>query len=302
MGKENTEEVDFKLLIKLVIQNKMKVISVTLLGMFISAVYAFMLPDIYKAEVKLVPTEESSGGGLSGMLNQIGGLANLTGINLGTRSSDKSTFALEVLKSNDFRLQFLNERHLLPELMAATGWDRNDGELIFDNETYDPVNQSWLLNDIELEYPLHKRIKALKDAINYTVDQNSGVVTITVEHYSPVVAKRWADWIVLDLNNYVRQIDIEEAESSLLFLREQLDITQIDSLKSAFYKLLEQQLQTIMLANAREEYVFRTIDPALVPELKSSPSRGLIVIAGAFLGLGMGVLITLINISRVRHS
>jgi LPS O-antigen subunit length determinant protein (WzzB/FepE family) len=49
--------------------------------------------------------------------------------------------------------------------------------------------------------------------------------------------------------------------------------------------LIEEQTKTIMFANVRDEYVLKTIDPALIPELKSGPKRALICIVGTLLGI-----------------
>jgi len=45
-----------------------------------------------------------------------------------------------------------------------------------------------------------------------------------------------------------------------------------------------------MLANAQREYVFRTIDPAVVPQEKSEPKRALIAVVATMLGGMLGVL------------
>ena len=50
-----------------------------------------------------------------------------------------------------------------------------------------------------------------------------------------------------------------------------------------------------MLAEVRQEYVFKTIDPAVAPEEKSKPSRALICLIGAFFGAIFGVIIVLIR-------
>jgi uncharacterized protein involved in exopolysaccharide biosynthesis len=39
-----------------------------------------------------------------------------------------------------------------------------------------------------------------------------------------------------------------------------------------------------MLANVQEEFAFRVIDPAVVPEVRSKPKRKLIVVLGGVLG------------------
>jgi LPS O-antigen subunit length determinant protein (WzzB/FepE family) len=45
----------------------------------------------------------------------------------------------------------------------------------------------------------------------------------------------------------------------------------------------------------RDEYVFKTIDPAIVPEQKFKPKRALICVLGVLLGGMLSVMIVLIR-------
>jgi uncharacterized protein involved in exopolysaccharide biosynthesis len=51
----------------------------------------------------------------------------------------------------------------------------------------------------------------------------------------------------------------------------------------------------VMLAEVRPEYVFKTIDPAVIPEEKSKPGRALICVLGTLIGGALGVLLVLIR-------
>ena len=51
-----------------------------------------------------------------------------------------------------------------------------------------------------------------------------------------------------------------------------------------FAQLIEEQTETIMLANVSKDYVFDIIDPPVVPELNSKPPRALICVLGMWLG------------------
>ena len=62
-----------------------------------------------------------------------------------------------------------------------------------------------------------------------------------------------------------------------------------------FFELIQSQTETVMLAQVRPEYVFKTIDPAVVPELKSKPKRALICVLGTLLGGMLSVLIVLVR-------
>jgi len=51
----------------------------------------------------------------------------------------------------------------------------------------------------------------------------------------------------------------------------------------------------MMLAQVKKEYVFKTIDPAQVPDRKNGPKRALIVVLGALLGVILSIIIVLIR-------
>jgi uncharacterized protein involved in exopolysaccharide biosynthesis len=78
-------------------------------------------------------------------------------------------------------------------------------------------------------------------------------------------------------------------------LKQQVANTSLADLQSMFFELIQSQTETVMLAQVRPEYVFKTIDPAVVPEEKSKPSRALICVLGTLLGGMLGVVIVLIR-------
>jgi len=49
------------------------------------------------------------------------------------------------------------------------------------------------------------------------------------------------------------------------------------------------------LAKVSPEYLFRTIDPAVVPELKTKPRRAWIAALGLILGGAIGIFVVLIQ-------
>ena len=86
-----------------------------------------------------------------------------------------------------------------------------------------------------------------------------------------------------------------EAEKSIQYLKQQIANTSLADLQVMFFELIQSQTETVMLAEVRPEYVFKTIDPAVVPELKSKPRRAIICILGTLLGGVIAVGIALIR-------
>lgn len=71
-------------------------------------------------------------------------------------------------------------------------------------------------------------------------------------------------------------------------------------MQSTFYKLIEEQTKSLMLAEVQDEFVFKVVDPAVVPEVKDSPKRALICIVFSFVGLLLGVLFVLFSFLSIK--
>jgi len=264
-----------------------------------SIVYALSLSDEYKSQVLLAPVTETAGkgGALSKLAGKFGGLASLAGINLGN-NGDKNALAIETIKSRDFLIQFIKDNNLLVPLVAAEKWDRGTNSLIIDNTLYDEVDRKWIREVSPPKQTIPSSLEArelLLERLTINKDDETGYVTISIEFYSPYLAKKWLDSLVKTINDTIRRQDILEASTTISYLQRQVSETTISEMKSVFFELIENQTQTLMLANVREEYVFKTIDPAFVPEEKSNPKRPFIVILAAFFGGILGATVSLVR-------
>ncbi len=296
------DEIDLRELFGIIWQGKWWIIAITFVFAIGSVIYALSLPNIYKSEATLAPTEEASGGGMSQMAGQLGGLASLAGVNLGGKSADKTTIALEILKSRAFIKSFVEKYDILPELMAVEEWNRGVG-IKFDDEIYNPEAKQWIREAEPPQQPQPSSweyVKAFREEVlEVSKDDATGLVTIAVNHQSPEVAEQWVVWLIEEINNHMRERDIQEAQRSLDYLDKELQSTSLSDMQQVFYQLIEKQTQTIMLANVRPEYIFQTLDPAVVPEQKAKPSRAIICIIGTFLGCFLSVGFVLVrNIFR----
>jgi len=65
-------------------------------------------------------------------------------------------------------------------------------------------------------------------------------------------------------------------------------------LRNVFFSLIEEQTKTVMLAKVTDEYLLKTLDPAVAPEMKSRPKRSLMVVLATLLGGVLGAVIQLI--------
>jgi len=290
------DEIDLRELIQVLWQGKLWIISTTFIAAVISVAFALSLPNIYRAEALLV-TDEGSGG-LSNLASQYGGLANrLAGIQLPASESSQKSISIAKLQSRKFMADFMERHNIIPELMAISAYNVNTGEVSYDPTIYDPETRIWTR---DVEPPLQAKPSSqeaflyITDILGVTEDNETGFVTVSIEHISPLIAYEWVTWLVDDLNREMMLEATAEAQKSIDYLTDQLEKTQVVALEQVFFALIEEQMKTMTLANARDEYLFKTIDPAIVPEKKSGPNRALICLLGTLLGGMLSVLWVLI--------
>ncbi|WP_377109922.1 Wzz/FepE/Etk N-terminal domain-containing protein [Pseudoalteromonas sp. R86517] len=291
------DEIDLRELFSVIWQGKLTVIVLTTLFAVASVFYAISLPNVYKSEALLAAAEQEQSGGLGALAGQFGGLASLAGVNLDSSgTANKTQLALEVLKSRQFTFNFIKKHNILPDLMAVKSWNQIDNSIEYNEEIYNEQEKKWLREvnaPFKPEPSMQEAFKKFSQIITADMSKESGMITISIEHVSPVIAQRWVNWLIQDINTVMKSRDVEEANKSTKFLTEQLEQTKIADIRTILYKLIEEQTKTIMFANVRDEYVFKTIDPALVPEQKFKPKRALICILGFLFGGILSVLIVL---------
>jgi uncharacterized protein involved in exopolysaccharide biosynthesis len=240
-----------------------------------SIAYAMTATAWYRAEVLLSPAEEPM---TQGFIGPLGGLAGLAGFNPGGRSRVEP---VAVLRSRDFLRAFIEEEQLLPVLFQ---------------DQWDAQAERWIPED-PAEWP------DLRDAVKYfsehvqrvSEEAATGLVTLEIQWTDREIAAGWANTIAQRLNDQMRRRALEEAERNVAYLQRELSATSVVALTDTIGRLLESEMQKLMLARGNEEFSFRIIDTAEVPKQRSRPKRTLIVAIATLLGFGLSVLAVVVH-------
>jgi uncharacterized protein involved in exopolysaccharide biosynthesis len=274
------DEIDLITLCQSVWSGRWFVVGITALFTIASIAYALLATEWYRAEVLLAPAEEKSTLGLAA---QLGGLANLAGITVGGGGTVEP---VAVLKSRSFAKEFIEDLELLT-LIFAEDWDSSA--------------QRWKSKD-PTDWP------DIRDAVKY-FDENirsvredalTGLVTLVIEWEDPEVASDWANLLVERLNDRMRQRALIDAESNVAYLEAELNRTSLVTLQQSIGRLLESEVQKLMLARGNEEFAFRVIDPAEPPKRRVWPKRTLIVLLSTFVGGVFAITVVLLRNAFLR--
>lgn len=293
------DEINLSELWRAIWAGKLTIILISFVFAVASVYFALSQPNIYKASAILAPVSNEGGaGGLSALAGQFGGLASMAGINLGGGKSDKTSLALEIVKSRSFIERFIVKHDLLVPIMAGENWDMATDTLILDNELYDQVNEKWI-REVKLpQKPKPSSWEAYDEflgLLTISQDETTTMITIQIEFFSPELAQQWLSWLIADVNEFMRDQDQKEAQNSIDYLTEQLKDIHVATMETVFYQLIEEQTKNMMLTKVKAEYVLKTIDPAQVPDEKFKPKRALIVVLSTILGGLLSVIIVLIR-------
>ena len=291
------DDIDLRELFSILWAGSRKIIAITVVFAFVSVIYALSLPNQYIATSVLAPAQ-SDNSDLSGALGQLGGLASLAGVDIGGGTSSEAKIAQEIMKSWSFIDDFIVDNDLAVELCAVQGWSKDSDELLINDGVYDTEKKQWFKKNNECGITGLPSSWALFEAFSerLVVSENkkSGLVSVSIEYYSPQIAKQWLDMYVATINSHMQLRQVQKVTNNINYLQDQIEKTSIAEMREVFYTIIEQQTKNKMVAEASPEYAFVAVSPSMVPEEKSQPQRALICIIGTLLGGILSVFLVLI--------
>jgi uncharacterized protein involved in exopolysaccharide biosynthesis len=236
--------------------------------------YGWVAQDWYKAEVVLAPTDDKS---TPGGLAQLGGLASLAGINIGSTGSSQT--AIAVLQSRDFARQIIEEQKLLTVVLAHE-WDSKNNRW----KSTDPRNQPDIRDAVDY---FEKEIR------NVNENKKTGLVTLTIHWTDPEQAAEWANLLVGKVNERMRMDALRESEARLTYLRSELNAADLDSMQTAIAAVIETEMQKMLLVRGNEEFAFKVVDRATPPRKPDRPKRLLLAFTSLMAGIASGIIFVL---------
>jgi uncharacterized protein involved in exopolysaccharide biosynthesis len=248
-------------------RGKWLVVAITTVFAIAAVTYALVAEEWYRAEVLLVPADEKASASLGG---QLGGLAALAGVRVG--GGGDSNEGVAVLRSREFAREFIKEFDLVTVFFA---------------EDWDVQQERWRTDDPP---DIRDAVKYFHEkVIRVSEDRRTRMVTLAVEWIEPAVAAEWANALVQRVNSRLRERALREASANVAYLQGEIARTKVVTLQQSIGRLLESELQKLMLARGNEDFAFRIVDPASPPKERIRPKRSLIAGIGILLGGALGL-------------
>lgn len=255
-----------------------------------SVIYSLSIPNKFTSSSLLKMSDNNSRPSSNSSMDMIGSIA---GLNLAAAGSSKSSLVIATIESRDFLKHLLTFDKVLPSIVAIQSYDKETGELIFDDSIYDQKNNTFT-SDPEKRPTFHKTFLTYNNMIKVSTT-NTGYIYLSVTHLSPKFAYELLNLIISEVNSLSRARDLQESKDSLNFLYNQLTETNEIEIRNSINQIIGSELRRQMLAEVKKNYLINPLDKPFVPEMKSSPNRARICILGTILGFFLSILISLVK-------
>ena len=294
-------EIDLVDISKTIWKNKKLVFWIVGGFTFAMLVLSLFMTNIYTARAVLKPVSQTqSSGRAASLMAQFGGIANLAGIAMPGAAS--STEMVNLLKSNVLKKNIIERHNLLPVLFPKN-WDEEKKTWKKPGIRLNPLYYLAKLKPADPNIPtrepgvpdIRDGIRALDRMTKINYNTKEDIITVSVNFRDAKMAAKIADYFVLALNDHMSGEAKRIANINKAYLEDQLRQTSDPLVQQKIYALIAEKIETMMMAEVKEGYAFKVLDPPMTPDRKSKPKRAQIVVVAFIASLVIAVFVVLIR-------
>ncbi len=267
------DEIDLVDLLRIILKRKSLIISLVLLGSLATAAVSLIMTPIYASKAVIAPVQQQAIGGAASVLAAQFGIT--------TPPSGNVTEIISLLKSNVLREKVIRSLNLVQEFFKPEDLkEKTEEEKIWDCLRY------------------------LEKTFTVNFKQKDNIIELSMEYKDPRLATKILEKALLELQDHMSKETKRVAEKNRRYLEEALSSTSDPFIKSNIYNLIAQQIQQGMLAEAKENFAFKVLDPPKVPDKKVKPKRRIMVMVAfvttLFLGIFLAFFLEYLNNVKTR--
>ncbi len=326
--------INFSAFFQIFWREKLVLIFTALLFVLAGGYYAFTAREEFISDGRILPEVQSKGGGLSQFaglaslagvdLGSVSNSADAIRPDLYPDVINSTPFYIELLKT---KVRTRDNKEILFEEFYHKTVEKNK-KMTDKMLNKFPVKENGVL---VLNLLNQKRIKDLRIRVNASVDKKSGMILVSSKMPDPVVAADVAKFAIEYLTNYITTYRTEKLRKEVDFLAERVAVSRgkfysnqekkaqysdqfqaptiriqaadvqrerIESeykISSSFYNELLKKYEEAKIRLNQETPVFKTLDPPVVPTLKSEPKKAVIIAGSLLFGFAAGGVVALLK-------
>jgi uncharacterized protein involved in exopolysaccharide biosynthesis len=259
------EGMDISEFMRIIVRNRKLFFWIVIVSVIGTVVTSLFMTNIYRAKAIIIP---------AGVISKDQGAAQFLAVQFGISppTTPASSEILNLLKSNILRERVIENYKLLPLFFPK-------GELKDKTE----LQQVWM------------GIRYLDDISDVNFIQKDNIIEMTVDFEDPVKATELSNYILTELNEHMSGETKRVSKMNQQYLEAQIGTTADPILKEKLYNLISKEILTQTMAEAKENFSFKVIDPPKVPDRKVRPKRALMAVIALFVSSIFAVIVIFIK-------
>lgn len=249
---------------KVIYKNKKLIAIIVLSLVIVTIIVAILMPPVYEARAIIAPaSQQNAPSGMSTLVAPFG---------IAIPSPANVTEIVNLLNSNILREKVIKKNNLMPVLLQGEN-EKNNSE----NE------RIW------------NALRALEKALNVNYKKKDNIIEISMQFKDPEMAVKIVNHTLTELTEHMSSEARRVAETNKKYLESQLNTTADPFIKAKIYSLIAQQIEQTMMAEVKENFAFKVLDPPMVPDQRIKPKRKRMVMISFMASLFLGVFVAFLK-------
>lgn len=254
------DEINLLDYVKIILKHKKLICCIVGIVVVATIIVSLLMTPVYEAKAVITPvgrTNDTSGASM---------LAAQFGITAPASSSMSEI--VNLLKSNVLKEKIIRKHKLLPVFFTEKDLSgKTENKRIWDG------------------------IRYLGDTLVVKSNQKDNSIDVSMQSRDPEMAADIVDYALIELNDYMSEEARRVADTNKRYLEEQIEKTADPFIKTKIYTLIAQQIETSMMAEVKENFAFKILDPPRVPDQRIKPKRTLMVVTAFLVSLFLAVFV-----------
>ena len=269
------DEIDLKELLTTIVKGKKIIAFITLAIVSLSFIYVLKLPNIYKSEAVLIPTESKSGG-----LGGLGGLAAMAGISVGGGSMTPDVAFNSLLHNYDFMKKFVIENKIV-EHYSNIDADKNYVFAFGYRSIYD-FFKSEQEKDItkDLESDIFDTIKLIQRNLSISSDKKTALINVSYSDADRTYPPTIIEAFLKDASDYLVKNNLHIINTKLGYFKKELREAESFELRQSISSIISSIIEEKIMTQSKTYYqcdILTTPSESYI-KAKTKPKRGLILV------------------------
>jgi uncharacterized protein involved in exopolysaccharide biosynthesis len=264
------DEVDLLDYVRVLLNNKKLICCVVFVVVAATVVISLLMTPIFESTAVIAPPNRVSEP--TGMM----AVAQQFGINAPVNASVSELS--HIVKSNILKEKIIKKYNLLPLLLKGK-----------------------IPKDMTEEQKLWEGIRSMDRILKVDPSQKDNSIRVSADFSDPRIATDILIYALTELTEHVSGESRRVAETNRKYLEMTIDKTTDPFIRARVYSLIAQQIEISTMAEVKENFAYRVLDPPRVPDRRIKPKRSKMVIISFFASWVLAVIVVLGKEYWVNH-